>query len=307
MPISLFYHYTDVEDVEGIASRLRAHGVRLHLAGRIRIASEGINGTFGGNHQSVEQFHAIVVQQLQAPTIDFKIAAGSADNFPNGWNVRVCDELVTLGVNSKQTSWRDAANHIDPVQFRKEIEQEIVAPTDRLVVLDVRNQYEHAIGKFDNALLPPIRQFSDFPSYLEENQERFVGKRVLMYCTGGVRCERASALLKQVGNPSSIAQLQGGIVRFLEKYPCGGGIFKGKNLVFDTRMAVSTSKPTVVGQCICCGLPWDDYSSQWRCSYCRSRVIICQRAQCAQVFSSRFKSLCNVCSQTGRVAGQNGV
>lgn len=291
MPVSLFYHYAEIDNIQDLAARLRNIGPQLSLAGRIRVSTEGINGTFGGTTTAVDEFHKALMLELQHPDIDFKVSEGSAENFPGGWVVRVCRELVTMGVSPEQASWQDAAPHLDPADFRKEL----MSPSNDVVVLDVRNHYEHAIGRFKGAILPPIRQFSDFPGYVKENVDTFRDKRVLMYCTGGIRCERASAFLGQFGVAKSIAQLRGGIDRFLKQYPCGGDAFQGKNLVFDTRLALGTSQPTTVGNCLTCGCLWDDYSKGWRCTHCRSRVILCEKKGCTDSFYKKSGGLCSTC------------
>lgn len=292
MTISLFYHYTTISDVEALAARLRPLGSALKLAGRIRLSAEGINATLGGTEASVQAFHDVILSELNYPDIDFKLAPGSNLHFPEGWIVRICKELVTLSVPPEQASWRHAAPHLDPASFRDEI---LAACEEERLVLDVRNNYEHAIGRFQNAIRPPIRQFSDFPKFVDDNQHLFMNKRVLMYCTGGVRCERASAYLLSTGVASSVAQLRGGIDRFLKQYPDGGGVFQGKNLVFDTRMAVATEKPVIVGACLICGGPWDDYSSNWRCSHCRCRLLICDKESCTDCMSLPGGGLCSTC------------
>ncbi|KAI0567749.1 Rhodanese-like protein [Gracilaria domingensis] len=215
-----------------IARDVISFGNQHNVAGRIRISSEGINGTFGGTEADVQAFHELISRLLNDADIDFKVSNGSSKNFPEGWKVRVCKELVTMGIPSSKASWKHAAPHLAPDQFRDELLQQ----AKNVVVMDVRNQYESAIGRFRGAVLPPIRQFSDFPRYVLENKHLFDGKRVLMYCTGGIRCERASAFLSNSGLAESVAQLRGGIDRFLNRFPDGGDVFEGKNLVFDTRM-----------------------------------------------------------------------
>lgn len=294
MPVSLFYFYKDISAVEELYDHLQKLGSQLELAGRIRISSEGINGTFGGTTEQVNEFHKAVLRLLDYPRIDFKVSEGSAANFPEGWKVRICRELVTMGVPPAEASWKDAAPHLDATDFRLEVLKELKDPSRKTVVLDVRNQYEHAIGRFKGALLPPIRQFSDFPAFVRRNADVLRNKRVLMYCTGGIRCERASAFLQQEGIASSVAQLRGGIDRFLARYPCGGDAFVGKNLVFDTRMALGTTPPKVVGSCIRCKEPWDDYSRNWRCSHCRARVLLCDDSRCSALFYTNG-GLCPAC------------
>ena len=291
MPISLFYCYIDVTDPVKLADKLRSFGETHELAGRIRISFGGVNGTFGGCQETLYGFHALLLQELGNPDIDFKVSDGSADNFPGGWVVRVCKELVTLGVAGADSLWRQAAPHVSPKQFREEVLD------GKAVILDVRNRYEHAIGRFNGAVLPPIRQFSDFPKFVRENKHLFQDRRVLMYCTGGIRCETASALVKEMGVTSSVAQLQGGIDRFLSTYPDGGRAWSGKNLVFDARMAVPTSPPTVVGRCIVCNSFWDDYSRNSRCTRCRARILLCNDSNCSEQFYGLKSGVCMSCEQ----------
>lgn len=300
MPISLFYYYADIDNVDGMANRLHLKGSRLGLGGRIRVSPEGINGTFGGDDDSVKMFHDAVIHELNGAHIDFKVAPGGAKHFGNKWQVRQCPEVVTLGVGGHDANWRDAAPHLDPEEFRDEV-MRARDEQGTLVVLDARNAYESAIGRFDNAILPQIRQFSDFALFVRRNAELFRGKRVLMYCTGGVRCERGSALVRRVTDADSVAQLKGGIDTFIKRFPDGGDVFKGKNLVFDQRMAVGTLNRTVVGKCFCCEGPWDDYSAQWRCTHCRCRILVCDKEDCTNMWTGDvWNSLCSVCSQGGK-------
>lgn len=299
MPISLFYHYTDVEDIYGIAHRLREFGEKRSLGGRIRVSREGINGTLGGAADDVHQFHLTVLEAFGNPAIDFKISEGGAKHFNSEWRVRVCDEVVTTGVSTKVVHWSDAAQHINADDFRSEIinrRQNYGSERD-IVILDARNVYEHAIGRFDGAILPPIRQFSEFAEFIKKQHSLFDGKRVLMYCTGGVRCEKGSGIVLKMSRPRSVAQLQGGIDAFLKRFPTGGSVFRGKNLVFDGRLAVPTLNADVVGKCVCCGAPWDDYSSNRRCQQCRCRVLVCNEPNCVEAWCGDEKedSLCIRC------------
>eukprot|EP00737_Agarophyton_chilense_P003667 gb/GEZJ01004353.1/.p1 GENE.gb/GEZJ01004353.1/~~gb/GEZJ01004353.1/.p1 ORF type:complete len:303 (-),score=27.60 gb/GEZJ01004353.1/:1081-1989(-) len=293
MPISLFYHYCELENPSSIARDVISFGNERKLAGRIRISTEGINGTFGGAEVDVRAFHSLIVKLLNNASIDFKVSNGSASNFPEGWRVRICTELVTMGISPEKASWKQAAPHLSPEQFRDEVLNQPERPN--LVIVDVRNQYESEIGRFKSAILPPIRQFSDFPRYVLENKHLFRGQRVLMYCTGGIRCERASAFLSSSGVTGSIAQLRGGIDRFLHRFPDGGGVFEGKNLVFDTRMVQPMCNPKIVGRCVVCHSEWDDYSNNVRCVYCRSRILICTNQSCLYLLTKNNDGLCAGC------------
>ncbi|CAI5481459.1 unnamed protein product [Closterium sp. Yama58-4] len=124
---------------------------------------------------------------------------------------------------------------------------------------------------------PCIRQFSDLPAWVDRHEEELRNKTVLMYCTGGVRCESATAYLRSKGPGfQDVVQLSGGIVRYLEAFP-DGGFFRGKNFVFDHRLAVPPAAPqqATIGTCCVCTKPFDDYSRRNRCAACRMLLLIC--------------------------------
>jgi len=155
-----------------------------------------------------------------------------------------------------------------------------------LVVIDVRNYYETRIGRFQlkeddsnvvSVIDPKTRQFSDFAKFVDSNVEDFLGKKVLMYCTGGVRCERASAYMKSKG-VDDVSQLSGGIHAYQESYPGNNSLFHGKNFVFDPRISVpseGSAGDEIVGTCTVCLNPYDDYSRQIRCNKCRVLLLLC--------------------------------
>ncbi|GLI64783.1 hypothetical protein VaNZ11_008187 [Volvox africanus] len=172
-----------------------------------------------------------------------------------------------------------------------------------VVLLDARNIYETRIGHFHagpsvTTLDPRTRCFSDLPAWLDAHEELLRNRTVLMYCTGGVRCERASAYLQEKGPEfNRVFQLSGGIQRYLERFP-EGGYFRGKNFLYDDRIAVgpevaeqvspgpwsSSSSPLstgVVGRCLMCRCPWDDYGARLRCSRCRLLVLVCDTCSAA--------------------------
>ncbi|KAJ7563540.1 hypothetical protein O6H91_03G114500 [Diphasiastrum complanatum] len=168
--------------------------------------------------------------------------------------------------------------------LRLDVENVIRNPNCGVVLLDARNIYETRIGRFT----PPTgvefmesfsRQYSDLPVWIDQNADQLRNKQILMYCTGGVRCEMASAYIRSKGEGfEDVFQLSGGIQRYLETYP-DGGFFKGKNFVFDYRIAVPSSSNEVVASCLACGISFDDYSSRTRCCKCRMLILICPSCQ----------------------------
>ncbi|GAX74875.1 hypothetical protein CEUSTIGMA_g2321.t1 [Chlamydomonas eustigma] len=244
----------------------------LDLKGRIRVAEDGINVTVGGLEDNIKR-HVEAVRShplLRGCNIDFKLAlnpaatsasdAASAETGFNTLSVRICKELVTMGplAQGRANPLENAATHLKPAEFHgmltsvtthgKELGRDFQEGVDahkETVIIDVRNMYETQIGHFHvegiPLLDPRTRCFSDLPAWLDKQEEKLRGKRIMMYCTGGVRCERASAYLKEKGAGfQDVYQLEGGIQRYLEAYG-ERGFFKGKNFVYDDRIAVGPS------------------------------------------------------------------
>lgn len=300
MPVSLFYHYYDEPNPQTLADWVRTHCERRSLRGRIRIATQGINATVSGSsEENLREFETTLESRINttADPIDYKRSPGDATAFPS-LSIRIVTELVTLGA-SNQVSWKQAAPALTPEKFLSEIQSSEDSAdsnnsesSNSVVLFDARNMYETNIGHFKSAIVPNTRAFADLPKYFQENKDLFRNKRVLMYCTGGIRCETASALLASFDVAESIGQLSGGIHRFLERYPDGAQKFVGKNLVFDSREAIAPDNHVVVGKCIVCSLPWDNYSQRnMRCASCRCRVLICSD-RCEELFTQ-----CQECSE----------
>ncbi|XP_038717315.1 rhodanese-like domain-containing protein 6 isoform X2 [Tripterygium wilfordii] len=294
--VLLYYKYTSIPDLDNLVSFYRSNCDSLRLLGRVRVAPHGVNVTVGGELSSVERHIAAVKGNSLFEGTDFKLATC---DYPlnekvarecgfTSLSVRVVKELVTFSCHPllKSPDISNAGRHLNAAEFHSVIESaERIMDKDgptkarELVLLDARNLYETRIGKFQSpnveTLDPRIRQYSDLPSWIDENSERLRGKHVLMYCTGGIRCEMASAYLRSKGAGfENVFQLFGGIQRYLEQFP-DGGFFKGKNFVFDHRISVGSSDADVKGTCLLCGLSFDDYSPRCRCSYCRMLVLVC--------------------------------
>ncbi|CAM9538907.1 unnamed protein product [Chrysoparadoxa australica] len=272
------------------------------VVGRVRVALDGVNCTIGGTmEQLLEHIEQVKTHPvIQGHDIDFKLSKSNGAlshkaKIESGFehlSVRCVPEVVTLGA---QVEVKDVAPHVTPQEFHQILSQGDTA-TDNLsdqdhssdhdsgvVLLDCRNSYESAIGQFQASHIKTItcdtRKFSELPSFLEQDciMEELRGKKIMMYCTGGVRCERASAFLRSKGQEfDDCVQLSGGIERYLQAYPSSEtSLFKGRNFVFDERVAVAPAAGPIhiIGKCHACGSQWDDYSNKDRCSSCRSHVI----------------------------------
>jgi predicted sulfurtransferase len=250
------------------------------LRGRVRVALDGVNATLGGS-MSVLRMHAEALQRhplLASCCIDFKLEASVSLNSAvaqeakfDSLHVRQVAEVVTFHANAATVApLSHVAETLSPAQFHKEL-----VAAENTVVVDVRNVYETRVGSFAGALCPGTRAFSEFPSWAQHSASKLAGKRILIACTGGVRCERAGAFLRHLGpETANVAMLGGGIVRYLEAYP-DGGQFQGSNFVFDERGVVPSGGGVVVGRCRSCAQPQGDYGARARCPACRLLILLC--------------------------------
>lgn len=276
--IILYYKYTDIENPEKVLAWQKQLCVSLKLRGRIIVASEGINGTLGGSSDALEEYKKAMESNALFKDIDFKESEGSAECFPK-LMIKIKDEIVNLGLDKKKYRAQNGGVHLKPEDVNKLIES-----NQDLVLIDTRNDYESRIGTFKNAIKPDTKNFRDFPRYVDDNLNKFKDKKVLMFCTGGVRCERASAYLKSKEVAQEIYQIKGGIHRYVEKYP--DGYFRGKNYVFDGRVSVKVTDD-ILGQCEHCKKSYDDYTNCINAE-CNIQIIVC--SDCIEVYH-------NTCSQ----------
>jgi UPF0176 protein len=188
--VVLYYAYTPISDVDAFVDRQHQLGSNLNLTGRVRIASEGINGSVAGSHDAVHEY----IKQMSneepmlkrcASNIDWKLSTGPADftKVFAEFNARVCSELVGLDAGALPYDATKGGTHLDPAAFH----DALVSDQDSIVLLDVRNSYEYAVGHFESAIDPQLRSFSQFPTWIKEQNELglFNNKsKMLMYCTG---------------------------------------------------------------------------------------------------------------------------
>ncbi len=190
--ILLFYKYVAVKNPQEIADWQRSLCTALGVKGRIILATEGINATVGGSLESIESYKKALEAHPLFGSIDFKESDGDERYFPR-LRVMIKKEIVRLGIDPAELSASEAAPYVSPQQAHDIMSN----PPENLLILDTRNDYEIAVGTFNNAVNPNTRYFKEFPEYIDNNLGLFKDKQVLMVCTGGVRCERASAYLKK--------------------------------------------------------------------------------------------------------------
>ncbi|MGV3588041.1 MAG: rhodanese-related sulfurtransferase, partial [Adhaeribacter sp.] len=219
----------------------------LNLLGRIIVAAEGLNGTVSGLREDCKKYMAAVKADPRFKDIDFKVEPSDTHVFTK-LHVRYKPEIVHSSLKHLAPQEKTGI-HLSPSDFKKMKDQEDV------VLLDVRSDYEHLVGKFKNALTLDIENFRDFPEKVAE-LEPLKDKKIITYCTGGVKCEKASAFLLEQGF-ENVYQLHGGIIKYgLEE---GGEDFEGKCYVFDNRLTVDVNRvnPKVISRCYICQEPSD--------------------------------------------------
>ncbi len=234
----LFYKYVTIQDPGGFVEAQRTLCSRLGLKGRILVAREGINGTLAGPEEAIESYVCELRGDSRFSDIEIKTSQGNSDTFPR-LMIKTRSEIVTLGAGSDLAPDRD--NHLSPAEWKHMLEEDRDA-----VVVDVRNNYESEVGRFKGAIACDIDNFRDLPGYLDK-LNHLKHQKVLMYCTGGIRCEKASALFRSRGF-KTVFQLHGGILTYQKEF--GNEHWFGECFVFDRRMTVRVEEDLVqLGRC----------------------------------------------------------
>ena len=277
--VLLYYKYVRIADAAEEASYQESLCARLGLHGRIKVAPEGINGSVAGPTAACDEYVSEMSRHALFGGIDWKRSVGPSDGsnpFP-ALKVSLEEEIVSSGPAMKSVDPCKGGLHLTPQEFHDALRD--MDPSET-ALLDVRNHYEVNIGRFEHAVDPKTKTFLEWSQYVDRNIDDLRNKPggVLMYCTGGIRCEKASAYLKARG-VNNVRQLKGGIHRYLEAFPgkdeC---LFRGKNFVFDQRGGEAQRggrEDDVVGRCERCAAPYDKVMPDRVCSVCRDLVVCC--------------------------------
>ncbi len=248
--VLLFYKYAEVEDPEKFKDEHLAWCIRNEIKGRVFIAKEGINGTVSGKKGNINRYKKFLKSYSQFADIVFKEDEEDKIAFYK-MHVRVKDEIVNSDL--KTTSLKNGGKRLTPEELN-----EFYKSRKDFVIVDARNWYESKIGKFKNAVTPQIRNFREWRKAVKE-LEAYKDKTIVTYCTGGIRCEKASAYMVEHGF-KDVYQLDGGIVTYTKKFPdtyWEGGVF-----VFDERRVVepnSDPQLKLMAKCYFCGEPTSYY------------------------------------------------
>ena len=230
--VAALYRFATIADCAAVRDRLEAL-CRPDVRGTLLVAHEGLNGTIAGPPESVERVLAGIRALPGFAELDVKFAEADAMPF-HRLKVRIKSEIVTMGQPDLDPAV-NAGTYVAPADWNALIRQPDV------VVIDTRNDYEAAVGAFEGAVQPNTRGFRDFPDWFRTEGRALLDgptpPRVAMYCTGGIRCEKATAFLKAEG-VQDVFHLEGGILRYLETTPEADSLWQGECFVFDERVAV---------------------------------------------------------------------
>ncbi|WP_260284491.1 oxygen-dependent tRNA uridine(34) hydroxylase TrhO [Peribacillus aracenensis] len=251
--VLLYYLYVPIENHEEFAAEHLAACKALELKGRILVAAEGINGTVSGTIEQTNKYMDMMKSDPRFADIVFKIDEADGHAFKK-MHVRPRNELVTLRLDEDINPNRTTGKYLSPMEFFEQMQDEDT------IVLDARNDYEFDLGHFRGAIKPEITNFRELPDWVRENREMFEGKKILTYCTGGIRCEKFSGWLVEEGF-EDVSQLHGGIATYGKDPEVQGELWDGQMYVFDERIAVPINQKehVIVGRDIYSGEPCERY------------------------------------------------
>jgi UPF0176 protein len=233
MTVAAFYQFAALPDFRELREPLRAICAGLALKGSVLLAHEGINGTLAGSADAIEalvaQLHDGELFGGRLDNLELKFSRASTTPFAR-LKIRLKKEIVTLG-DSKTDPTRAVGVYVDAVDWN-----ELIAAPDTLVI-DARNSFEVAMGSFEGAVDPGIGSFGQFKEFAARALEPSKHKKIAMFCTGGIRCEKASSYLKSRGF-AEVYHLKGGILKYLERVPERESRWRGECFVFDERIAL---------------------------------------------------------------------
>ncbi|MBX2848483.1 MAG: rhodanese-related sulfurtransferase [Acidiferrobacterales bacterium] len=252
--VCALYKFVTLADYVALKSRFVDELNRLNIRGTLLLAEEGINGTIAGTQSNIEAF----LQWLQSDTrfsdIDYKLSYHQEPPF-HRTKVKLKKEIVTMGVDGINPN-QVVGTYVDPENWN-----ELINDPDTILI-DTRNEYEYGIGSFKNAVNPHTETFREFPDYVQQNLNPKEHKKIAMFCTGGIRCEKASAYMKEQGF-EEVYHLKGGILKYLETVEPKETQWDGECFVFDDRVAVNHKlEKGQYDQCHACRYPITEQQKQ---------------------------------------------
>ena len=261
----LFYKFVKLDNVAPWRDEHQKLCDSLLLKGKVLVAAEGINGCLSGDDVAIDDYKIALRSDALFSDVEFKERQVDGHTFRK-MMVRIRDEIITF---KQPFNFDTRADYIEPAELEKLYEDNA-----EFTIIDTRNSYESQIGKFKGAIAPSLDVFSEFPQVVEQLQH-LKDKQVIVYCTGGIRCEKASAYMKEQGF-SNVRQLHGGILKYGDV--CSSDHWEGKCFVFDERVAVDIDEKKTcvpITDCVHCGAKSGKF---YNCSNvdCDTRFISCK-------------------------------
>lgn len=260
-----FYKFVNLENLENLKVELLSYCKKNTLKGKILLADEGINGYLTGERDKIEGFEDYLHSYKEFEDLFFKENPSNSHKYKR-MLVKIKKEIITF---KKKVDMSKIGDHLNPKDLEKMYDN-----GDDFVIIDTRNDYEYDVGHFKNAIKLETKEFSQFPKELERIRPKIQGKKIVTYCTGGVRCEKATAYMKEKGF-DDVYQLDGGIVNY--GLQVGEKYWEGKCFVFDERGAINidpNKQDLKVSQCKICFIPNEEKHT---CFECGNEFLMCNK------------------------------
>ena len=250
LTICALYKFTRLDDFEEIQGPLKIFLESLNIRGTLLLAKEGVNGTISGDNDSIMKSLDYLQKDERLVGLEYKFSYSEKPPFKR-LKVKLKKEIVTLGVSNIDPIF-SSGTYVKPADWN-----ELINDPD-VVLIDTRNNYEFEIGSFKGSINPNTETFREFPAYTKNNLEKYRDKKIAMFCTGGIRCEKSTAYLKSKGF-ENVFHLQGGILKYLEEIKEDESLWEGECFVFDDRVAVKHNLELgKYDQCHACRFPITD-------------------------------------------------
>ncbi len=276
--VCALYKFVTLENFQGLRQPLHNVLEANQVRGTLLLANEGINGTIAGSRAGIKNVLNWLRNDPRLSDIDYK--ESFTDSMPfNRAKVKLKKEIVTLGVEGIDPK-RVVGTYVSPADWNQLISD------PEVIVVDTRNDYEFKVGTFKNAVNPNTESFREFPRFVKENLSPEKHKKIAMFCTGGIRCEKSTAFLKEQGF-DEVYHLKGGILKYLEEVPATETLWEGECFVFDERVTVNLLlEKGNYDQCNACRLPItevdkasDKYQQGVSCPHCFDKVTNIQKSR----------------------------
>ncbi len=252
--VCALYHFVEVDDPETLRSELLALLLTQEIRGTLLVAKEGINGTVAGSRAAIDALLSHLQADTRFRSLEYKESLSEEMPFLRS-RVKLKKEIVTMGVPDIDPR-HIVGTYVEPAQWN-----DLVSDPE-VTVIDTRNEYEVQIGTFDGAINPHTESFREFPDYVRKHLDPSRHRKVAMFCTGGIRCEKSTAYLKSQGY-DEIYHLKGGILKYLEEVPTEESLWQGECFVFDERVTVNHQlEPGKYDQCHACRMPISEQDKQ---------------------------------------------